>query len=75
VYFEPTTPVRSRSGDDCVVCLTDQWYIDYAQPEWKKQVADHIENTMETYGDEMKALLLQQVCLLVVVVVVVCLCF
>merc|ERR1712000_694855 len=59
-YFEPASPVKSRSGDDCVVCLTDQWYIDYAQPEWKEQVKAHVE-TMDTFGEEMKLLLLQQV--------------
>ena len=26
-YFEPTTQVMSRSGDECVVALCDQWYL------------------------------------------------
>lgn len=38
VYYEPASEVISRSGEECVVCLTDQWYIDYSQQEWKDQV-------------------------------------
>lgn len=26
-YMEPENEVKSRSGDDCVVALTDQWYF------------------------------------------------
>lgn len=37
-YSEPEQEVISRSGDICVVSLVDQWYIDYAQQEWKEQV-------------------------------------
>ena len=28
-YAEPASKVMSRSGDECVVALVDQWYIDY----------------------------------------------
>eukprot|EP00961_Rhodomonas_salina_P168129 2266591-Rhodomonas_salina.2 len=38
VYAEPEQEVVSRSGDKCVVALTDQWYINYAEPAWKQQV-------------------------------------
>ena len=24
----------SRSGDECVVALTDQWYLTYGEDEW-----------------------------------------
>lgn len=27
--------VTSRSGDECVVALTDQWYMTYGEPEWQ----------------------------------------
>ena len=33
-YSEPERPVTSRSGDDCVVALTDQWYLTYGEEEW-----------------------------------------
>ena len=34
-YSEPERPVMSRSGDACVVALTDQWYISYGAPAWR----------------------------------------
>ena len=34
LYSEPAERVMSRSGDECVVALTDQWYLDYGQPAW-----------------------------------------
>jgi len=49
VYCEPEKPVISRSGDECVVALTDQWYISYGEDEWKKQVADFLKE-LETYN-------------------------
>lgn len=27
--------VISRSGDECVVALTDQWYMTYGESEWQ----------------------------------------
>jgi leucyl-tRNA synthetase len=37
-YAEPAQAVVSRSGDECVVSLTDQWYLDYGEPTWRSQV-------------------------------------
>lgn len=34
-YAEPEGLVISRSGDECVVALIDQWYIDYGEESWK----------------------------------------
>ncbi|GFY80548.1 ATP binding/leucine-tRNA ligases/aminoacyl-tRNA ligase [Actinidia rufa] len=34
MYSEPEKKVMSRSGDECVVTLTDQWYITYGEPNW-----------------------------------------
>jgi hypothetical protein len=28
-YFEPESMVMSRSGDECIVALTDQYYLTY----------------------------------------------
>lgn len=36
LYSEPEKPVLSRSGDECVVALTDQWYITYGEQEWRE---------------------------------------
>lgn len=35
LYSEPEKVVMSRSGDECVVALTDQWYIVYGEPAWE----------------------------------------
>ncbi|KAI3840765.1 hypothetical protein MKX03_006501 [Papaver bracteatum] len=35
-YSEPEKKVMSRSGNECVVALTDQWYITYGEQEWRK---------------------------------------
>jgi leucyl-tRNA synthetase len=44
VYHEPESVVMSRSGDECVVALTDQWYLAYGDPEWMKTVWDHVHS-------------------------------
>lgn len=36
-YCEPEGLVISRSGDECVVALMDQYYLDYGEPAWKEQ--------------------------------------
>jgi leucyl-tRNA synthetase len=34
-YAEPENQVISRSADECVVALCDQWYLDYGVEDWK----------------------------------------
>ncbi|XP_050223511.1 leucine--tRNA ligase, cytoplasmic [Mercurialis annua] len=51
MYSEPEKRVVSRSGDDCVVALTDQWYITYGEEEWRKLAEDCLSN-MNLYSDE-----------------------
>lgn len=34
-YAEPESFVLSRSADECVVALMDQWYLDYGEESWK----------------------------------------
>ncbi|KTW29950.1 leucine-tRNA ligase [Pneumocystis jirovecii RU7] len=53
IYSEPEGLVISRSGDECIVALCDQWYIDYGEENWKHQ-AKKCLHKMETYGDETK---------------------
>ncbi|TCD60815.1 cytosolic leucyl tRNA synthetase, partial [Steccherinum ochraceum] len=36
-YAEPEGLVISRSSDECVVALMDQWYLDYGEASWKAQ--------------------------------------
>lgn len=53
VYSEPEKPVQSRSGDDCVVALTDQWYLEYGEEEWRKLAVECLAK-METYHEETR---------------------
>ncbi|KAL2502466.1 ATP binding [Forsythia ovata] len=53
VYSEPEKKVMSRSGDECVVALTDQWYITYGEPEWKKSAEECLVD-MNLYSDEAR---------------------
>ncbi|CAG8511883.1 10578_t:CDS:2 [Ambispora gerdemannii] len=53
VYKEPENLVMSRSGDECVVALCDQWYLDYGEEEWRKQAEDCLVK-MNTYGNETR---------------------
>lgn len=53
MYSEPASLVMSRSGDECVVCLTDQWFMNYGEPTWRAQVENHLKN-MELYSMETR---------------------
>lgn len=53
MYSEPEKKVMSRSGDECVVALTDQWYITYGESEWKKLAEECLTN-MNLYSDETR---------------------
>lgn len=53
-YSEPERKVVSRSGDDCIVALMDQWYLDYGEESWKKTALDWVENGLNTYTTETK---------------------
>lgn len=53
VYNEPEGLVISRSGDECVVSLQDQWYTDYGEENWRKDAEECLEH-MNTYTSETK---------------------
>lgn len=53
LYSEPEKVVMSRSGDECVVALTDQWYLVYGEEEWLKATRECLQR-METYGEEAR---------------------
>lgn len=53
IYLEPEKQVISRSGDECVVALTDQWYIDYGEPSWRAQ-AELCVSKMTFYSEEVR---------------------
>ena len=53
VYYEPGGRVVSRSGDECVVSYCDQWYINYADENWKKRVLEHVEKNFWTNSETL----------------------
>ncbi|GMP62036.1 hypothetical protein CsSME_00024290 [Camellia sinensis var. sinensis] len=53
MYSEPEKKVISRSGDECVVALTDQWYITYGEPNWKEAAEECLTN-MNLFCDETR---------------------
>ncbi|KAF9429588.1 cytosolic leucyl tRNA synthetase [Entomortierella beljakovae] len=52
-YNEPENLVMSRSGEECVVALMDQWYLDYGETEWRKQAEECLE-MMNVYTEETR---------------------
>ncbi|SMN20567.1 similar to Saccharomyces cerevisiae YPL160W CDC60 Cytosolic leucyl tRNA synthetase, ligates leucine to the appropriate tRNA [Maudiozyma saulgeensis] len=53
VYNEPEGVVMSRSGDECIVSLEDQWYLDYGEENWKAEALECLEG-MEVFAPEVK---------------------
>ncbi|CAK8697067.1 unnamed protein product [Clavelina lepadiformis] len=53
LYMEPEKKVMSRSADECVVALCDQWYLDYGEKEWKAKATAALKQ-LNTYGDETR---------------------
>ncbi|KAI0651318.1 leucine-tRNA ligase [Trametes meyenii] len=52
-YAEPEGLIVSRSSDECVIALMDQWYLDYGEPSWRAQ-AEKLVAKMETYNSETR---------------------
>ncbi len=44
-YYEPEGKCVSRSGDECVVALCDQWYISYGSEEFREKLKDYIRSS------------------------------
>ncbi|XP_046391331.1 leucine--tRNA ligase, cytoplasmic [Ischnura elegans] len=53
IYYEPEKKIMSRSGDECVVALCNQWYLDYGDKNWKAE-AERALNNMNTFHDEVR---------------------
>lgn len=44
----------SRSGDECIVALTDQWYLAYGESDWQATVMNHIKSSnFNGYNDKI----------------------
>ncbi len=42
-----------RSGDECVVALCDQWYLDYGESKWRSATTRALEQA-DTFHDEVR---------------------
>lgn len=49
--MEPEKQVISRSGDECVVALCDQWFIEYGEEEWRKLTQKALDQ-LNTYSED-----------------------
>lgn len=55
VYSEPEKKVISRSGDECVVALIDQWYLRYGDESWRAQIEGHLTSSnFSTFNERIK---------------------
>ncbi|PWN25082.1 leucyl-tRNA synthetase [Jaminaea rosea] len=52
-YAEPEGLIISRSSDECVVALCDQWYLDYGETSWKEKAAKLLAQ-MNTFQPETR---------------------
>jgi len=52
-YMEPEKTVVSRSNDECVVALCDQWYLDYGEEGWREATRAQLDN-VNTYHEEVR---------------------
>lgn len=46
-YAEPEGLIISRSADECVVALMDQWYLNYGEAEWRAQTEKCVISTLD----------------------------
>ncbi|XP_071570037.1 leucine--tRNA ligase, cytoplasmic [Temnothorax nylanderi] len=53
IYYEPEKTIISRSNDECVVALCNQWYLDYGEENWKKETLGALKN-LDTFHDEVR---------------------
>uniref|UniRef100_A0A673V2P3 Leucine--tRNA ligase, cytoplasmic n=1 Tax=Suricata suricatta TaxID=37032 RepID=A0A673V2P3_SURSU len=53
IYMEPEKQVISRSSDECVVALCDQWYLDYGEESWRKRTSQCLKD-LETFCEETR---------------------
>ncbi|RLU26189.1 hypothetical protein DMN91_002355 [Ooceraea biroi] len=53
IYYEPEKTIVSRSNDECIVALCDQWYLDYGEEAWKKEALKALQD-LDTFHDEVR---------------------
>mgnify|MGYP005983745971 CR=1 FL=1 len=51
IYYEPEKTIISRSGDECVVALCDQWFLDYGEDSWKKMAHKVLTHHVQSHAN------------------------
>lgn len=52
VYYEPENLVISRLGEECVVSMCDQWYINYGVEDVKAKLMEYIKgNKFKSFNE------------------------
>jgi leucyl-tRNA synthetase len=51
-YYEPEKQVISRSGDKCIVALTNQWFINYGDPVLKERVLKYVDTQFDAFDSK-----------------------
>ncbi|KAL3127962.1 hypothetical protein CHM_5g610 [Cryptosporidium hominis] len=61
VYLEPENTVISRTGESCIIALCKQWYIEYGEEKWRKDVYDWVndEKSFETFYPQVRTSFLE----------------
>ena len=54
-YSEPESRVVSRTDEECVAALIDQWFLNYGEENWKEAVRSHV--TSENFTAYSKPIL------------------
>jgi len=55
VYFEPESEVVSRTQDQCIVALCDQWLLNYGEDQWREEVKTYVaSDDFECYNPRTK---------------------
>jgi leucyl-tRNA synthetase len=60
-YAEPEGLVISRSADECVVAIMDQWYLDYGEPSWRAQTEGYVRLSFKKINTQLINLASQSV--------------
>lgn len=61
IYLEPESTVISRTGESCIIALCKQWYLEYGEENWRRDVHDWVsdQELFETFYPQVRTSLLE----------------
>ena len=61
-YYEPESEVVSRSGEQCIVALCDQWYLNYGDPVIQEKLRNYLQSSaFESYNSSVRHSIIEAV--------------